>query len=782
MITALLGPTNTGKTHRAVERMLEHPSGMIGLPLRLLAREVYDRITAAIGEGPVALVTGEEKRVPRRPQYWVCTVEAMPMDHEVDFLAVDEIQLAAHRQRGHVFTHRLLAARGRVETWFMGAETMRPWIERLLPTASLRRHPRLSTLRGAGKLGLGGLRPRTAVVAFSSARVYELAERLRRKKGGAAVVLGALSPRARNAQVALYQSGEVDYLVATDAIGMGLNLAVEHVAFADLQKFDGREARDLEAAELAQIAGRAGRYLADGSFGTLAPLPELPPPLVRAIENHAFPAERALVWRNADLDFASVESLHASLRERPRLAGLRLVEQADDASSLSKLAARPEVIRLARGEEAVSLLWDVCQIPDYRQLLVDDHAALQAEVFQELAARGRLDPAWLAAQVERIDDVVGDIDTLMARIASVRTFTYIAHHARWVDDAAHWQERTRAIEDRLSDALHAQLVARFVERAAAKRPAAPARGAPHGKATARPGPRSKAAAEPARADGPFSRLRELKLASKTAEVAAPRGDAWVHGIVEAAADRFRVDAEARIVDGERVLGVLTRGQSLLRPDVALVLPDDVGPGARSRIHRRLLAVSRDFVALALGPLRREAAGALSAAGRGLVYQLEQGLGTVATAEVEEQIRSLVDADREALSALDVRLGRRLVFVPALLKHAAVERRASLCFAFLGRRPAFAAPPAGSVSFRPRPDVPAAMYAAIGFPVLGGRAIRADVVERVAAALSPDGDGGPAAPGAPPPLASWLGCPSAEVPRLLRAFGFPLAREVASCDP
>lgn len=267
-ITAVLGPTNTGKTHRAIERMLEHDSGMIGLPLRLLAREVYDRITARIGEGSVALITGEEKRVPKRPRYWICTVEAMPVDLEVDFLAIDEIQLAAHDQRGHVFTDRLLNARGKRETWFLGADTMRPLIAELVPAAKLAQHPRLSSLVYAGASKLSKMPPRSAVVAFGAAQVYEVAERLRALRGGAAVVLGALSPRTRNAQVALFQSGEVDYLVATDAIGMGLNLDVGHVAFAGLRKFDGRDVRDLETAELSQIAGRAGRYLNDGSFGT----------------------------------------------------------------------------------------------------------------------------------------------------------------------------------------------------------------------------------------------------------------------------------------------------------------------------------------------------------------------------------------------------------------------------------------------------------------------------------------------------------------------------------
>ena len=368
-ITALLGPTNTGKTHQAIGRLLEHRTGMIGLPLRLLAREVYDRVAAQVGEAAVALVTGEEKRVPTRPRYWVCTVESMPVGHEVDFVAVDEIQLAAHRERGHVFTDRLLHARGERETMFLGADTMTDIVRALVPTAQIERHPRFSRLRGLPPCELAALPPRSAVVAFSAAQVYELAEKLRRRKGGAAVVLGALSPRTRNAQVAMYQAGEVQYMVATDAIGMGLNMDVDQVAFGSLTKFDGKVLRPLEPAELAQIAGRAGRYTRDGSFGVLAGVPPIPAPVVAQIEGHRFPPIERLVWRSSDLDFSTVDALQASLRQRPTRPHLRLVERSDDADSLAELALVPELRALASSPERVSLLWDVCRIPDFRKLL-----------------------------------------------------------------------------------------------------------------------------------------------------------------------------------------------------------------------------------------------------------------------------------------------------------------------------------------------------------------------------------------------------------------------------
>lgn len=506
MLTALLGPTNTGKTHRAVEQMLEHRTGMIGLPLRLLAREIYDRITPRVGEGAVALVTGEEKRIPPHPRYWICTVESMPVSLDVDFLAVDEIQLAAHPQRGHTFTQRLLGARGVKETMFLGAQTMAPIVESLLPTARILRHPRYSSLSHLGVLSLGALPPRTAVVAFSVAEVYELAEKIRQRHGGTAVVTGALSPRTRNAQVAMYQAGEVDYMVATDAIGMGLNLDVDRVVFASRSKFDGTEMRGLEPAELAQIAGRAGRYTTDGGFATLRGVPELSPRLAQQIENHDFPAIEQLVWRNDDLDFANADALLASLRVRPRTPRLRVVEHADDHDALVQLVRKPEVRARLRSPADVELLWEVCRIPDYRKLLLESHVELLAVLFDQLSGdAGQIDPEWIATRLGRLDSAEGDIDALTARIASIRVWAYVAHHEAWVRDATKWQELARAIEDRCSDALHERLTARFVARAHVTGGRAPSVRRPVRVVA------SASASEPARGDHPFAGLRGLSV-------------------------------------------------------------------------------------------------------------------------------------------------------------------------------------------------------------------------------------------------------------------------------
>ncbi|MHA1152578.1 MAG: helicase-related protein, partial [Alphaproteobacteria bacterium] len=464
-VTAVLGPTNTGKTYLAMERMLGHRSGMMGFPLRLLARENYDRAVKAKGARHVALVTGEEKIVPPSARYFLCTVESMPLDRPVSFLGVDEIQLCADPDRGHVFTDRLLHARGQEETMFLGADTIGPLLRKLAPEAEIITRPRFSTLSHSGARKLTRLPPRSAVVAFSVAEVYALAETMRRQRGGTAVVLGALSPRTRNAQVAMFEAGEVDYLVATDAIGMGLNLNLDHVAFAKLSKFDGHALRRLSPAEIAQIAGRAGRHMSDGSFGTTGEAGSFAPELVEAVEAHRFDPLPALYWRSRDLDFRSPKALLRSLERRPRTPELARAREADDLRALAALARDPEIAELAGNPGALRLLWEVCQVPDFQKILSDQHAGLLGRMFRYLVTpEARLPEDWVAGEIDRLDRNDGDIDALTARIAHIRTWTYVSHRADWLEDGAHWQGRAREIEDKLSDALHARLTERFVDR------------------------------------------------------------------------------------------------------------------------------------------------------------------------------------------------------------------------------------------------------------------------------------------------------------------------------
>ncbi|QDH18065.1 DNA helicase [Swingsia samuiensis] len=465
-IRAALGPTNTGKTHYALTRMMAHSSGIIGFPLRLLARENYERLVKAKGERSVALITGEEKIIPPGAKWFSCTVEAMPLDRKAEFVAVDEIQLAADPDRGHIFTDRILNARGTVETLFLGAETIRPLLQRLIPGIEIDIRNRLSNLSNTGPTKLSRLPPRSAIVAFSMAEVYALAEVIRRRRGGCAVIMGQLSPRTRNAQVELYQNREVDYLVATDAIGMGLNMDVDHVALAQLSKFDGTSPRPLFPQEIAQIAGRAGRGMKDGSFGTTADCPPMSGATVEAIEQHRFDPLQRLYWRNSQLDFTNPRALLASLTVAPPTRGLTAGRVASDVITLENLILDPDIQAVAKGRRATSLLWEVCQIPDFRKLGDDSHTRLCGRLFLHILKDGTIPAQWFESHIRGFSRTDGDIDTLMHRLTGVRVCSYVAARGEWSRHSTIWQERTREVEDLLSDALHERLTARFVDRRA----------------------------------------------------------------------------------------------------------------------------------------------------------------------------------------------------------------------------------------------------------------------------------------------------------------------------
>ena len=475
-LTLVLGPTNTGKTHLALERMTGYASGMIGFPLRLLARENYDRLVRKLGVGKVGLLTGEERILPVGARYLCCTVESMPLDanadaelanRRFDFVAVDEVQLAGDRERGHVFTDRILHARGAFETMFMGAETAAPLLKALLPDAKFEFRDRMSRLAYAGPKKLTRLPRRSAIVAFSAADVYQIAEFVKRQRGGAAVVMGRLSPRTRNAQVELYQNGDVDFLIATDAIGMGLNLDLGHVALSADMKFDGRQMRKLLPSEMAQIAGRAGRHMNDGSFGVTDGCHALEPEMIDAIEQHRFAPLRAFYWRSRDLAFSSIDQLLGSLEAPPPLPFLFRKGDALDHQALTALASRDDIRSAVSGARDVRLLWAVASIPDFRQSLHENHYDMLANIFLTLVAKGVLGNDMVAKAMAQLDRVDGDIDTLMTRLAYIRTWTYITHRSDWTDNPIEWQDRARSIEDRLSDCLHGRLSERFVDKRAA---------------------------------------------------------------------------------------------------------------------------------------------------------------------------------------------------------------------------------------------------------------------------------------------------------------------------
>ena len=707
-IRAVLGPTNSGKTHRAIQRMLAHRSGMIGLPLRLLAREVYDKVREIRGSERVALITGEEKIIPREPRYYVCTVEAMPTNVPVAFLAVDEVQLAQSPDRGHTFSDRILGSRGLLETWFLGAETMAPLLERLVPGIVVDRRPRLSTLRSTPPKKLTSLPPRTAVVAFSMSEVYELAERLKARHGGAAVVLGALSPRTRNAQVAMYQAGEVQHLVATDAIGMGLNLDVDHVAFASLVKFDGRERRPLAAHEVAQIAGRAGRHSRDGTFGVTAGEADFDPDVVRAVEQHAFPDVRRVVWRNTALDFRSVDALVDSLARTPPRGFMDLVRSAYDTDALLALSADPVVRARARDEAGVRLLWEVCQIPDYRKTLTDSHTILLKQIHERLCA-GVLPTDWIAEHLGELDRPRADIETLMARIAAVRTWSFVAFRADWVSDPEELQGRTRTIEDRLSDALHEALTARFVDR--------------KGLVLVRPRPPDRAARQAGAGGLSFGQALVQSVGGPLVEpVVLPT---QVERLLAAPDGDFSLGPDGALrFEGAKVAR-LRAGRTAATPVLSLGSGD---PATRKAVHARLDAFVQAWLARQLGELAIESD---DAGVRGLSHALVQGLGSVGANEFAGVLGSLRPRDRKVLARAGIRLGREIVYASGMLTAERIDARAILTAVHLGEV-AYAvtdAPPVMAIGDGPRPPLPL-----LGYAPVGPWALRHDVYESAQALL------------------------------------------------
>jgi len=786
-VTAVLGPTNTGKTHLAVERLCAHSSGMIGFPLRLLAREVYDRVVALKGAKEVALITGEEKILPAEARWLLCTAESMPTDREVSFVALDEAQLGADPERGHVFTDRLLNARGREETMILGSESLRPIVRSLVPEAEIIGRPRFSTLSYAGAKKISRLPKRSAIVAFSAEEVYAVAEMLRRLRGGAAVVMGALSPRTRNAQVAMFQAGEVDYLVATDAIGMGLNMDVAHVAFASLSKFDGQRQRRLTVPELAQIAGRAGRHQRDGTFGAITE--EGPGAFtaeeIAAIEEHRFPKLDFVYWREGSPDFSSVDALIASLEGKPDHLRLRAAPRAADLAVLKGLAGEDWVRARARHPRSVARLWAACGLPDFRKLGVDPHARFVARLFQHLSeGNGYIPHDWFAAEIARLDSVQGDVETLAGRIAAARSWAYIAHRADWLADPAHWAGRTRDIEERLSDALHASLTQRFVDRRTTVLMRQIGKDV-----SALPvvvGDEGEVLVE----DHPIGRLegfrftvapgarhadKKLLLAAAEKRLAgerARRGQA----LAGAADQAIQLAAEP----GERPaicwqgheVAHLVPGSSLARPRLVLdrsldCLDKPLADQVRSRldcwladqIGRRLPVFGR------LDALARDAQA--SAALRAIAAAMLDNGGILPRAVVGDSIDRLDTIERKRLRQAGVTIGSLDLFDPRLLKPEAARWRAALVAA-LAEAPTEAAAPVGATVL-PRGAV-------AGFRNLGGQAVRIDLAERIARAVHDARQG--SAPFAPDPaLATSMGLAPDTVARLMAALGFRSAPAV-----
>jgi ATP-dependent RNA helicase SUPV3L1/SUV3 len=749
-VTAVLGPTNTGKTHLAIERMLAHSSGLIGLPLRLLAREVYNRCVERVGSEAVALVTGEEKIKPANPRFWVATVEAMPRDLDVAFVAVDEIQLAADLERGHVFTDRILNRRGREETLILGAATMRPMVDKLLPGANVLSRPRLSTLSFAGDRKITRLPRRSAIVAFSTDEVYAIAELIRRQRGGAAVVLGALSPRTRNAQVALYQSGDVDYLVATDAIGMGLNLDVDHVAFASDRKFDGYQYRKLNPIEFAQIAGRAGRATRDGTFGSTGRCPPFEQDLVQALEAHAFDPVRILQWRNSDLDFSSLGALSASLTTNPTLAGLTRAPVAEDILVLEHASRDSEVRAVATTRASIERLWEVCQVPDYRKISPAAHAELVTTLYGFLMRDGNIPDDWFSLQIAQADRTDGGIDTLSTRIAHIRTWTFAANRPDWLRDPEHWQNVARAVEDRLSDALHERLAERFVDRRTSVLMRRLKENTMLETEISKTGDVTVEGHVIGRLEG-FRFAPDASAGGSEAKALSGAAQKALSGEIEARATRLSHAPDSQFVlasDGTirwvgDAVSKLTAGDNVLRPRVRILADEHLTGAALEAVQTRLDLWTHTHIERVLAPLFvLGAAEDITGLARGIAYQIVEALGVLERGKVADDVKGLDQEARATLRKHGVRFGAYHIYVPALLKPGPRSLAAQLWALKYGgpdvkglddlQRLAAS----GRTSFPADKETNKQLYRTIGYRVCGERAVRVDILERLADLIRP----------------------------------------------
>lgn len=777
-LRAVLGPTNTGKTHLAIERLCGHSSGAIGFPLRLLAREVYDRVRAIKGDNQVALITGEERIEPEGARYYLCTAEAMPRDGGgLAFVALDEVQLAADRERGHIFTDRLLHARGREETMLLGSATVEPIIKALLPRTEVEDRPRFSTLSYAGAKKLSRLPPRSAVVAFSVEQVYAVAEMLRRFRGGAAVVMGGLSPETRNRQVQLFQSGEVDYIVATDAIGMGVNLDVTHVAFASLSKFDGVRQRRLTPAEMAQIAGRAGRHQQDGTFGTLAARDNdalnFTDDEIYAIEQHRFAPLTKLFWREAEPRFSSLRALLSDLEAKPDAPELAPAPEAIDLAVLRRLNEEPAIADGVKTPDQVRRFWEVCQLPDFRQQGPDTHARFVARLWQDLRD-GHLGADYVAARVAELGRTEGDIDTLQGRIAAIRSWAYICQRPDWVLARDEMGARARDAERRLSDALHQRLTERFVNRRTTILMKTLGKDAGLLRVTLDDAGRVLVEDEPIGHLEGFRFVVDADASHDDRKLMLAAAEKHLPKLLAAKAEALVQDElgdlsieRGEVRRGGRVIARLERGKTASRP--RLVLGKELGvlePVHRARLTEALELWLEGHLA-PLTPLREIEAAALSPeAGsevRALLLTLADGHGTIVR---EDAGLAHVPKDkRPLLRRLGVTIGALDVFVPTLLKPAA---RRLLQAIGADPRPVQEAmePVIARASGRKGGALPA------GYRRAGSQAIRVDMAEKLfRAAHEQRVASGGRAFRVDPALATSMGLASDNFRLLMRDAGF-----------
>ena len=684
-IIALLGPTNTGKTHVAIEKMLEYDTGIFGLPLRLLAREVYEKCTKKVGVEKVALITGEEKIIPSTAQYFICTVESMPKNKDVDFVAIDEIQMCADRERGHVFTQRMLEARGAKLTMFLGSQVMAKIIDNLIVGVEFKKKERYSKLSYSGIKKISRLDRKVAIIAFSIEEVYAIAELVRRQKGGAAVIMGSLSPKTRNSQVGLYQSGDVDYLIATDAIGMGLNMDINEIYFSNLKKFDGKKTRRLNLIEMSQIAGRAGRYKNDGGFGTTGDSETLNSDEIEKIEKHQLPDTKMIYWRNSNLDFASPKNLIASLEQKPNEKNLIRTNDSLDESVLRFF--------LKKGSNNIiyhknlDLLWECCQIPDFEKKAYGQHVNTVDKVFQFLTTRKKRIPStFMKDQLKGLEKDHGNVDLLSHRLSNVRTWSYVANKKNWVENSDYWVQLTKNIEDKLSDKLHEELTKSFID----KKISILSRSLKQDLVLNT----TINNENKIHIDGQL--IGELKGLKFLIEVTPKTLDTDIKSIKKAARkgvekelikrvdkilaenEEIQINNENRIEWKNNTIARLKKGNDYLNPEIEIIADDSLNIDSKTKLIIHLNKWLNNYTNEVLGDLIRLTKHKIENQYlRGLVFQLYENNGVVKRNEVEQITKSIPVDERKKLWGMGIKLGRYHIYLPKMLKPKAVKFRIGL---------------------------------------------------------------------------------------------------------
>ena len=738
-ITAVLGPTNTGKTHLAVETMMEYESGIIGFPLRLLAREIFDKCVNKIGAEKVALITGEEKIIPKLPKYYICTVESMPQDMMVDFIAVDEIQMCVDHERGHIFTDRLLHARGDKLTMFLGSHTMKSLISSLVDGVEFVNKERYSNLTYSGYKKISRLNPKTALIAFSIDEIYAIAELVRRQKGGAAIIMGSLSPKTRNSQVELYQSGDANFLVATDAIGMGINMDINNVSFSSLRKFDGKKNRKLNLSEISQIAGRAGRHINDGTFGVTGECKQLSFDEVEKLEKHELQKIDVLYWRNSEINFDSLDNLVSSLEKNTNNKFLKRINDCEDEKVLKFLIKNNNNLKNKLSKDFVKTLWECCQIPDFSKKAYGNHIEVVKKVFEFLTSNsGKVTNEYMKKQLEYLDRYDGNIDTLANRISNVRTWSYVANKKNWANNSDYWVERTKYIEDKLSDKLHEELTKSFVD----KRISILSRTLKQDVALATEIKNENEVIIDEQYIGRLSGLKldldlkseslktDIKSLRKAARQAiAPELMRRVNRIIRS--EVLRLDNDHKIYWMDSPIAYISKGTNYLNPKLRLIVDEAIDPETKEKLKINLEKKLRTLISSELSDLVNLIKSKFkNNYARALCYQLFEKNGVMKRKTVNEMIKNISKDDRSNLRKAGVKIGRYHIFLPRMLKPSAVNLRVKLWKLYYPEDKKYIIPKSG-LNFLKNETIENNKFLLIcGFENFNKFYIRVDILERL----------------------------------------------------